>query len=47
MYDETSYKIYKYVNINDIEILITPSERMDDINKKYKMLTDTFYKKKR
>jgi len=36
MYDETSYKIYKYIDIKDIEILITPSERLDDISKKYK-----------
>ena len=37
MYDETSYKIYKYIDIKDIEILITPMERLDDLGKKYKL----------
>lgn len=37
MYDETSYKIYKYIDIKDIEILITPSDRLDDLAKRYKL----------
>lgn len=37
MYDETSYKIYKYIDIKDIEILITPQDRLDDLSKKYKL----------
>lgn len=36
LYDETNYKVYKYVDINDIEILITPSDRLEDLSKKYK-----------
>ena len=36
MYDETNYKIYKYIDIDDIEILITPTDRLDDLSKKYK-----------
>ena len=30
-YDDTVYKVYKYVNIKDIDILITPSDRLTDI----------------
>ena len=37
MYDETSYKIYKYIDIKDIEILITPVDRLDDLSKRYKL----------
>jgi len=33
--DERNYKIYRYLNINDIEILITPTNRMCDITEKY------------
>lgn len=36
-YDDTVYKVYKYVNIKNIEILITPSDRLTDIKKKYKL----------
>ena len=36
IYDDTSYKIYKYVNIKDIEIFVTPSDRLDDLNQKFK-----------
>ncbi len=36
IYDDTSYKIYKYVDIKDIEIFVTPSDRLDDLNQKFK-----------
>ena len=36
-YDDTVYKVYKYVNIKNIEILITPSDRLTDIKEKYKL----------
>ena len=36
IYDETNFKIYKYIDINDIEILITPTDRLEDVSKKYK-----------
>lgn len=36
-YDETNYKIYKYVDVKDIEILITPTDRLEDLSKKYKL----------
>lgn len=35
-YEDNNYKVYKYVNIKDIEILITPSDRLDDLNQKLK-----------
>lgn len=35
-YDDTNYKVYKYVDIKDIDILITPRDRLDDLNEKYK-----------
>ena len=34
--DEHIYKVYKYVNINDIQILLTPTNRLCGINEKYK-----------
>ena len=36
-YDETVYKVYKYVNIKNIEILITPSDRLTEIKERYKL----------
>ena len=34
-YDEKSYKVYKYVNVNDIVILLTPTHRLADYTEKY------------
>lgn len=34
--DEHNYKIYKYVNIKDIQILLTPTNRLCDISEKYR-----------
>ena len=42
IYDETTYKIYKYVSVNDIEILVTPLERLNDLNEKYKLAVPIF-----
>jgi len=36
LYDDTSYKIYKYIDIKDIEIFITPSDRLEELNQKFK-----------
>ena len=36
-YDDTIYKVYKYVNIKNIEILITPSDRLTDLRERYKL----------
>lgn len=33
--DEHVYKVYRYVNINDIQILLTPTNRLSDISEKY------------
>ena len=35
-YDEKKYRQYRYVNINDIQILLSPTNRMDDLSDKYK-----------
>ena len=32
-YDDTIYKVYKYINIKDIEILITPLDRLAELKK--------------
>lgn len=42
IYDETTYKSYKYVPIEDIEILITPTNRLDDLEKRYKQASPLF-----
>ena len=36
-YDDTIYKVYRYVNIKEIEILITPENRLTDIKQRYKL----------
>ena len=36
-YDDTVYKVYRYVNIKNIEILITPADRLMDIRERYKL----------
>ena len=38
-YDDTIYKVYKYINIKDIELLITPTDRLTDLKEKYKLST--------
>lgn len=34
-YNEKNYKMYKYVDINDIEIFLTPTHRLTDYTEKY------------
>ena len=41
-YDETSYKVYKYVNIQDIQIMITPTDRLTDLKQRYKLAEPLF-----
>ncbi len=36
-YDETTYKVYKYINVADIQILLTPTDRLADLTTKYKL----------
>lgn len=35
-YDEKQYKQYRYISIKDIQILLTPTNRLDPIEEKYK-----------
>ena len=42
VYDETTYKVYKTVKVKDIQILITPKERLDDLSLKYKHASPIF-----
>ena len=35
-YDENKYRQYRYVNVNDIQILLSPTNRLDDLEDKYK-----------
>ena len=36
IYKDTSHKVYKYINPKEIEILITPSDRLDNLNEKFR-----------
>ena len=36
-YDDTVYKVYKYINIKEIEILISPSDRLMDLKERYSL----------
>lgn len=38
-YDDITYKVYQYVDVQDIEILITPTDRLTDLKEKYKLAT--------
>lgn len=42
VYEETTYKIYKYVKIKDIEIMITPKDRLDELSERYKLASPLF-----
>ena len=41
-YVEESFKIYKYIDVRDIQILLTPKNRLDSLNERYK-LASSFY----
>lgn len=34
-YNEKNYKVYKYIDVNDIEIYLTPTNRLTDYTEKY------------
>lgn len=36
-YNDTSYKIYKYIDVNNIEILLSPTDRLTNLDEKYKL----------
>ena len=35
-YDEKQYRQYRFIPIKDIQILLSPTNRMDDLEEKYK-----------
>ncbi len=35
-YNDIGYKVYRYVDVSEIEILLTPTDRLANINEKYK-----------
>ena len=41
-YDEKQYRQYRYIPIKDIQILLTPTNRLDDIQQKYKNASPIF-----
>lgn len=41
-YNENSYQVYKYVDIMDIEILLTPTNRLNSVQEKYSSATNLF-----
>ena len=34
-YEENNFKIYRYINLREIEILLTPTNRLNTITEKY------------
>ena len=34
-YEQTEFKVYKYINLRDIQILLTPTNRLNTISEKY------------
>lgn len=41
-YEEKQYKEYRYVSINDIQILLSPTNRLDELEEKYKKASPFF-----
>ncbi len=39
--DEHVYKVYKYIDIKDIQILLTPTNRLSYISEKYRKSSST------
>ena len=38
-YDETTYKVYRYLDVTQIQILLTPTNRLANLSEKYKLST--------
>ena len=34
-YEQTDYRVYRYINLKDIQILLTPTNRLNSITEKY------------
>lgn len=41
-YDETTYKVYRYVGVKDIQILLTPTERLEELETRYKLASPIY-----
>ena len=41
-YDDIVYKVYRYIDITKIEILITPTDRLTDLKEKYKLASPIY-----
>lgn len=41
-YDDNIYKVYKHINVQDIEILLTPTDRLADLKERYKLAAPLF-----
>lgn len=41
-YDDNIYKVYKHINVQDIEILLTPTDRLADLRERYKLAAPLF-----
>lgn len=37
LYEENKYRQYRYIDVKDIQILISPTNRLDDLEEKYKL----------
>ena len=42
VYDEKTYKIYKYIDVDNIEILITPKDRLSELSERYKLASPIY-----
>ena len=40
--DEKTYKVYRYLNVQDIDILVTPMDRLADLKERYKLSAPLF-----
>ena len=41
-YDDQLYKVYKFINVQDVQILVTPTDRLTDLKEKYKLASPLF-----
>lgn len=39
--DEHTYKVYRFINVSDIEILLTKANRLSSISEKYRQSSST------
>jgi len=35
VYEQTDFRVYRYINLKDIQILLTPTNRLNSITEKY------------